>query len=91
MVAPPRWGDKMMTKFLTTALGIAIVLVPMNAQCSQPGVKLSDLQPQAQGLTAQPGFGFFLDPDAEVELRIQMPRSINELDIGRDPFAVARV
>lgn len=37
------------------------------------------------------GSGFFLDPDAAVELRIQMPRSINEFDIDSDPFAVARV
>lgn len=81
----------MITRLLTTAFGIAIVLVPLNAQSSQPSVTLHDLQPQVVSMTAQPGFGFFLDPDAAVELRIEMPTSITAFDIESDPFAAARV
>ena len=96
MVAPPRWGEKMITKssitkILTTALGIAIVLVPFTAQSSQPNVKLDDLKPQVERLTVQPGFGFFLDPDAQVELQIEMPKSVKDIDfdLRSHPFAVA--
>jgi hypothetical protein len=79
-----------MSKILTTALAVAIVLLPLGAHSSQPNVKLTDLAPQADTTTVQPGFGFFLDPDADAELRVKMPRSINELDIERDPFATAK-
>ena len=79
-----------MSKVFTTALAIAIVLLPFGAQSSQPNVKLSDLEPQAGLTTPQPGFGFFLDPDADAELRVKLPRSIDELDIERDPFATAK-
>ena len=80
----------MMSKILTTALAAAIVLLPLGVQSSQPNVKLTDLAPQAVMTTAQPGFGFFLDPDADAELRVKMPKSINEFDIERDPFATAK-
>ena len=79
-----------MSKILTTALAVAIVLLPLGAHSSQPNVKLTDLVPQAETATVQPGFGFFLDPDADAELRVKMPRSINEFDIERDPFATAK-
>jgi hypothetical protein len=79
-----------MSKILTTALAVAIVLLPLGALSSQPNVKLTDLAPQAETTTVQPGFGFFLDPDADAELRVKMPRSINEFDIERDPFATAK-
>jgi hypothetical protein len=83
-------GRKMKTKFLTTALGLVIFLIPLNAQSSQPDVKLNDLKPQLELTTAQPGFGFFLDPDTQTELQIQMPTSIADFDIDADPFAKAR-
>jgi hypothetical protein len=79
-----------MSKILTTALAIAIVLLPLAAQSSQPKVKVTDLAPQAGETTPQPGFGFFLDPDMDAELRVKLPRSIDELDIERDPFATAK-
>jgi hypothetical protein len=79
-----------MSKILTTALAIAIVLLPLAAQSSQPQVKVTDLAPQVGQTTPQPGFGFWLDPDADAELRIKLPHSIDEFDIDRDPFAVAR-
>ena len=79
----------MMSRILTTALAAAIVLLPLGVQSSQPSVKLTDLVPQAGMTTPQPGFGFFLDPDVDAELRVKMPKSINELDIDRDPFATA--
>lgn len=79
-----------MSKVLTTVLAIAIVLLPFGVQSSQPSVKLSDLAPQGQLTTPQPGFGLFLDPDADAELRVKLPRSIDELDIERDPFATAK-
>lgn len=81
----------MMSKILTTALAVAIVLLPFGVHSSQPSVKLTDLAPQAQGTTPQPGFGLFLDPDTDAELRVKLPRAIDELDIDRDPFATARV
>jgi hypothetical protein len=80
----------MMSKILTTALAAAIVLLPLGVQSSQPTVKLTDLAPRAEMTTAQPGFGFFLDPDADAELRVKMPKSINEFDIDSDPFDVAK-
>ncbi len=80
----------MMSKILTTALAFSIVLLPFGVQSSQPGVKLTDLAPQAQTTTAQPGFGFFLDPDMASELRVKLPKSINEFDIDSDPFATAK-
>ena len=80
----------MMSKILTTALAVAIVLLPLGVQSSQPTVKLTDLAPQAGMTTVQPGFGFFLDPDADAELRVKMPKSINEFDLERDPFATAK-
>ena len=89
MVALPD-GAKMMSRILTTALAVAIVLLPLGAQSSQPTVKVTELAPQADASTPQPGFGFFLDPDADAELRVKMPRSIDELNIERDPFATAR-
>lgn len=79
-----------MSKILTTALAVAIVLLPLGAHSSQPNVKVTDLAPQADTATVQPGFGFFLDPDADAELRVKMPKSINEFDIERDPFATAK-
>jgi hypothetical protein len=79
-----------MSKILTTALAVAIVLLPLGAHSSQPNVKVTELAPQADRTTVQPGFGFFLDPDADAELRVKMPKSINEFDIERDPFATAR-
>lgn len=80
----------MRSRILTTALAMTIVLLPFGAQSSQPNVKLNDLVPQAEA-TAQPGFGFFLDPDMGAELRVRLPESINEFDIDRDPFATAKV
>lgn len=80
-------GRKMKTKFLTTALGLAIFLIPLNAQSSQPDVTLEQLKPQHDLITVQPGFGFFLDPEAQTELRIKMPTSIADFDINADPFA----
>lgn len=80
----------MMSKVLTTALAIAIVLLPLGAQSSQPQVKVTDLAPQAGATTSQPGFGFFLDPDADAELRVKLPKSINEFDLERDPFETAK-
>ena len=79
----------MMSKILTTALAVTIVLLPLGVQSSQPSVKVTDLAPQAQS-TMQPGFGFFLDPDMDAELRVKMPKSINEFDIDSDPFATAK-
>lgn len=79
----------MMSKILTTALAVTIVLLPLGVQSSQPSVKVTDLAPQAQA-TMQPGFGFFLDPDMGAELRVKMPKSINEFDIDSDPFATAK-
>ena len=90
MVAPLEKGRKMMSKILTTVLAVAIVLLPLGVQSSQPSVKLSDLAPQARATTPQPGFGFFLDPDMDAELRVKMPKSINEFDIDSDPFATAK-
>ena len=89
MVAP-LMGSVTMSKNMTTALAIAIVLLPLGAQSSQHSVKVTDLAPQAESATLQPGFGFFLDPDADAELRVKMPRSIEEFDIDRDPFATAK-
>ena len=90
MMAPPD-GAKMMSKILTTALAIAIVLLPLGVQSSQPSVKLTDLAPPAELTTPQPGFGFFLDPDADAELRVKLPTSIGQFDeIDADPFAVAK-
>lgn len=80
----------MMSKILTTALAFSIVLLPFGVQSSQPAVKFTDLAPQAEITTAQPGFGFFLDPDMSSELKVKLPRSINELDIDSDPFAAAK-
>lgn len=80
----------MMSRILTTALAVSIVLLPLAALSSQPEVRVTDLAPQAGMLTAQPGFDFFLDPDRDAELRIKLPRSIDELDIDRDPFATAK-
>lgn len=80
----------MMSRILTTALAIAIVLLPLAAQSSQPQVKVTDLAPQAGQTTPQPGFGFWLDPDADAELRVKLPNSINDFDIDRDPFATAK-
>lgn len=79
-----------MSKIMTTALAVAIVLLPLGAQSSQPKVNVTDLAPQAEMTTVQPGFGFFLDPDADAELRVKLPKSINEFDIERDPFATAK-
>ena len=79
----------MMSRIVTTALAVAIVLVPFGVQSSQPSVTLSDLAPQTQA-TTQPGFGFFLDPDMDAELRVRLPKSINEFDIDSDPFATAK-
>jgi hypothetical protein len=80
-----------MSKILTTALAVAIVLLPLGVQSSQPTVKLTDLAPQGQMTTPQPGFGFFLDPDADAELRVKLPSSIAEFDdIDRDPFAASK-
>lgn len=80
----------MMSKILTTALAVTIVLLPLGVQSSQPTVKLTDLEPRAETTTSQPGFGFFLDPDMDAELRLQLPKSINEFDIDSDPFATAK-
>lgn len=79
----------MMSRILTTALAVTIVLLPFGVQSSQPSVKLTDLAPQAQS-TTQPGFGFFLDPDMDADLRVKLPKSINEFDIDSDPFATAK-
>lgn len=79
-----------MSKVFTTALAVAIVLLPLGVQSSQPSVKLTELAPQAQSTTPQPGFGFFLDPDIDAELRVRLPKSINDFDIDRDPFATAK-
>ncbi|MBU1305765.1 MAG: hypothetical protein KKF33_09615 [Alphaproteobacteria bacterium] len=81
----------MMSRLLPTALAVSIVLLPLAALSSQPEVKVIDLAPQAEILTAQPGFDFFLDPDRDADLRIRLPRSINEFDIDRDPFETAKV
>lgn len=83
-------GRRQMSKILTTALAIAIVLLPLGAHSSQPNVKLTDLAPQGQMTTPQPGFGFFLDPDADAELRVKLPSSIGEFDIDSDPFAATK-
>ena len=80
----------MITKILTTALAFSIVLLPFGVQSSQPSVKLTDLAPQTQATTAQPGFGFFLDPEMDADLRVKLPKSINEFDIDSDPFATAK-
>jgi len=79
----------MTSRILTTALAVTIVLLPLGVQSSQPDVRLHELAPPAQA-TTQPGFGFFLDPDMDAELRVRLPKSINEFDIDSDPFATAR-
>lgn len=79
-----------MSKVFTTALAVTIVLLPLGVQSSQPSVKITELTPPAQATTPQPGFGFFLDPDIDAELRVRLPKSINDFDIDRDPFATAK-
>ncbi len=81
-----------MKAYLTTALALAIVLLPPAVQSSQNAdVRLSDLEITGQSVSPQPGFGLFLDADAMPVLDWTPARSINDLDIDRDPFAAGLV
>lgn len=81
-----------MKAYLTTALALAIVLLPPAVQSSQNAdVRLSDLEITGQPVSPQPGFGLFLDADAMPVLDWTPARSINDLDIDRDPLAAGLV
>lgn len=80
-----------MTRMLTKVLAVSLVLLPLAALASQPAVKFTDLAPDAASVTPQPGFHFFLDPDRASELRIKLPRSIQDLDLEDDALPAARI
>lgn len=78
----------MKTKFLTTLLGLAIVVIPAVAPASQPEVQLADLRPEMQSTMSDLDLALLLtDPREAPEFSLVLPTGFTTLEvIDQDPF-----